>query len=75
MASKRHGGFRITSLSTDVPALRLQQSPAGSSQFFQLRVGLEPERLSPGTLDGVIRIGTDSEQFPELTVRVRGVLE
>jgi hypothetical protein len=73
-ARKRQGTFAITSLTTDVPGLRLEQSPAGASQFFQVQVGLDAERLRPGALAGVIRIRTDSEQFPELTVRVKGEL-
>ena len=73
-ASKRQGTFAITSVTTDVPGLRLERSPAGASQFFQVRVGLDAEQLRAGTLAGTVRIRTDSEQFPELTVRVKGEL-
>jgi hypothetical protein len=68
----RTGDFAITAISSDIPALRIVRSPAGSSSTFGLVVTLDPARLQPGSLDGVIRIETDDKAFPSVVIPVHG---
>jgi uncharacterized protein DUF1573 len=72
---KRQGQFRITDISTDVRGLRIDRSPssAESSAAFRIDIGLEPDKVQPGSLDGSIRISTDDKEFPELAIPVKGI--
>jgi Protein of unknown function (DUF1573) len=72
---KRQGQFRITDISTDVRGLRIERSPslAESSAAFRIDIGLEPDVVQPGSLDGSIRISTDDKEFPELAIPVKGI--
>ena len=75
LVKKRHGEFKIKSIASDVPALRITQSPAaGPSETFRIDVSLDRDDLKPGKLSGSLRIKTDSAEFPELLVPVRGEL-
>jgi hypothetical protein len=73
LLKKRAGSFRILSVTTDVGPLTIARTPKGSaSGTFELDVGIAPDRLRPGSLDGTIRIRTDDPRFPELDVPVSG---
>jgi hypothetical protein len=75
LVKKRHGEFEIKSITSDVPALRITQSPAaGTSGTFRIDVSLDRNGLNPGTIDGSLRIKTDDSEFPELVVPVSGEL-
>jgi Protein of unknown function (DUF1573) len=69
---KREGTFAITSITSDLPALRLEASPAGPSEAFEVDVRFDPSQLRAGRLDGVIRVATDDKAFPLITIPVRG---
>jgi hypothetical protein len=69
---KREGNFTITNMSTDVPGLRLDRSPAGSSNVFGISVRIDPNRAKPGSLKGMVRIETDDKLFPVIELPVHG---
>lgn len=72
VVQKRAGNFRITSIQSTVPFLELTQTPTNQSQKFQIVVGLVPDRIEPGKIDGTITIKTDDPAFPELVIPVKG---
>jgi hypothetical protein len=74
LVKTRSGEFEIKSIVSDVPLLHISKDPSGSSQAFQISVGLVRERIQPGRITGTLRITTDDEAFPELVVPVRGEL-
>ena len=69
---KRDGHFAITSMTSDVPGLRIDRSPAGSSGTFGISVRLDPNRVRVGSLEGSIRILTDDKNFPLIVIPVHG---
>jgi hypothetical protein len=70
---KRKGDFAIIEASSDIPALRVEQSPRGRSDSFGLLISIDPERLKGAdSLDGSIRIRTDDKDFPEIVIPVTG---
>jgi len=73
LVKKREGAFRLLGIHSDLNALDIRATPASSaSGTFRIDVGLSPEALRPGTLEGTISIDTDDPAFPRLTIRVRG---
>jgi hypothetical protein len=74
LVKARSGEFEIKSIVSDVPLLYISKDPSGSSQAFQISVGLIRERMQPGRITGSLRITTDDEAFPELVIPVRGEL-
>src|SRR5262245_14986212 len=74
LVKARSGEFEIKSIVSDVSLLYISKDPSGSSQAFQIRVGLIRERMQPGRITGALRITTDDEAFPELVIPVRGEL-
>jgi hypothetical protein len=69
---KREGHFAIVSITSDVPGLRIAQSPAGRSDTFGLTVAVDHNRLVEGRLDGSVRIQTDDKDFPLIVIPVHG---
>jgi hypothetical protein len=67
---KREGDFAVTSISTNVPALKVTASAEGRAQAFEIEVLVIRERLTAGRLTGTIRIETDDKDFPLLEVPV-----
>ena len=74
LLKKRAGTFRITSIETDVPALRITQTPEGDSGTFRIEVALVLDKLRPGSLAGQIRLRTTDSEFPEVVIPVRGTV-
>ena len=74
LIKKRQGDFEIMSVTSDLPFFRISQEPAGRSGTFRIDVGLDRDKLSPGEIQGSLRIRTDNTEFPELFVPVRGEL-
>jgi hypothetical protein len=73
LVKKRARTFRLRGIRSDVKALDIRVTPPSTaSSTFRIDVGLRPEALQPGSLDGTISIDTDDPAFPLLTVRVRG---
>ena len=72
LLKKRAGTFRILSIESDVPALRITQTPDGDSGTFSIEVTLIVDKLRPGPLAGQIRLKTTDSEFPEFVVPVRG---
>lgn len=70
--NRRQGTMRITSVTTDLAALQPKVSPDGPADGFLLEVGIQPEKLEAGSLEGSIRIETDDPAHPQLTIPVRG---
>ncbi len=68
----RRGTLRITSITSDIPALLARSAAKDAGPVMRLEVGLSPEKLRPGPLSGTIRIQTSDKKFPEFTVPVRG---
>jgi uncharacterized protein DUF1573 len=72
---KREGIFAIISITTDVPCLRIERSPQGTSGTFGFTVSIDPKRAHAGSLDGSIRIQTDDKNFPVVVLPVRGTIK
>jgi hypothetical protein len=69
--AKRGGDFAITGIRSDVPFLRVSQTPAaGRSAKFQLDVQVIREKLAVGSVWGAIVVTTDDPKFPEITIPV-----
>lgn len=68
----RRGEFAIAGITTDIPFLKIEKTPAGRSKIFKLDVKLDPEKLVPGRISGAITLQTDDPRFPEITVPVSG---
>lgn len=71
---RRHGTMAITALSGDLPALDLSVSPKGQAEGFLLEVGVRPEMLQSGPLEGTVTIETDDPAFPSLAIPIRGTV-
>jgi hypothetical protein len=69
---KRAGDFAITSLSSDVGAVKVTVSTQGRAEAFEIEVSVIQNRLVPGRLAGAIRIETDDKEFPLLQVPIVG---
>lgn len=75
LVKRRQGPFQLTSVSCDIPGVQVAYAPMEKeSAIFKFEVGLEPSRLMPGPLVGMINIRTSDERFPEIAVPVRGVV-
>ena len=70
--TKRAGMFAITSITSDVPALRIGRSPSGDSNSFGLNVTIDDTRVRAGSLEGTIEIKTDDKDFPHIVIPVHG---
>ena len=71
---KRQGEFRIESIESDIPFLKITQDPAEKSRVFRVDIGLDKDRLQRGIFAGTVRIRTDDSDFPELKIPVRGMV-
>jgi hypothetical protein len=71
---KRSGIFAIVSMTTDVPGLRVDRAPSGSSGSFGLTLTLDPKKAKPGSLEGSVRIQTDDKDFPVIVLPVSGAI-
>ena len=70
--TNRGGPVEITRIESDVTALQITQSPAGSSEKFRLDVALAPDKVQRGSIAGTISIATTNPDMPVLTIPVRG---
>ena len=70
--TNREGPVEIKRIESDVAALQITQSPAGSSEKFRLDVALAPDKVQRGSLAGTIRIATTNPEMPLLIIPVRG---
>ncbi len=75
LVKRRDSEMTITSVTTDVPFLDIQQDPPERGQIFRFDVGLDMDRIVTGKFDGSIIIKTDDPEFPELVVPVRGEIK
>jgi hypothetical protein len=73
LVKKRAGKFTIKSIRSDVPGLKITQTPDGASSAFRVDVALA--RLQPGSLDGKIHVLTDDPAVPEVIVPVSGEIK
>ena len=71
---KRQGEFRIESIESDIPFLKITQDPAEKSRVFRVDVGLDKEKLQRGIFAGTVRIRTYDNDFPELKIPVKGLV-
>ena len=62
--------MRLTSMATDVAFLKLNFKPDKSSNVFMLEVGIDPERLAAGPIEGTIRLTTDDPEYAEIVIPV-----
>ena len=73
LITRRQGPFEIRSVRTDVPALRIKQSPeSGPSAIFRFDIEVDLAKLTPGILTGSIHFETSDAAFADLVVPVRG---
>ena len=76
MLKKREGDFEIKGIQTDVPFLKITQSPSsGRSSTFKLDVAVLREGLAVGKASGSIRIATDDTKFPEVVIPVTAEIQ
>ena len=71
---KRQGEFRIESIESDIPFLKITQDPAEKSRVFRVDIGIDKEKLQRGIFAGTVRIRTDDNDFPELKIPVKGMV-
>ena len=75
LVQKREGSFAITRVRSTVEGLDVRIDPKnGKSSTFRVDVGLNPERIKTGKLDGFILVETDDKNFPEIRVPVSGAI-
>lgn len=74
LVKKRAGKFKIKSIASDVPGLKITQTPEGESSTFRVDVTL-PEHLQSGSLAGKIEVLTDDPAVRELAVPVTGRIQ
>lgn len=74
LVKKHTGKFKITSITSDVPGLKIAKTPEGESKAFRVDVTL-PERLEAGSLAGKIEVLTDDRAVPELVIPVTGHIQ
>lgn len=76
MLKKRQGDFEIKGIQTDVPFLKITQSPdSGRSSAFKLDIAVLREKLAVGKASGSIRITTDDNKFPEVVIPVTAEIQ
>jgi hypothetical protein len=56
----------------DLPFLKVSQTPASGSDTYRLDIVPRKEKLTKGKIGGVIRVRTNDEDVPELTIPVVG---
>lgn len=66
--------FQI-SAQTDVPFLELSMSQAHLKDRYEVRLGVVPEKLKSGEVNGTVVIVTNDPEFRRLTIPVRAVIE
>jgi hypothetical protein len=66
--------FAITGVETDISSLTIATAPRGRAKVFNLEVKLDPARLTPGPVNGSIKIRTDDPRIPEIIVPVTGLI-
>jgi protein-disulfide isomerase len=71
LVKKHTGKFKIKSITSDVPGLKIKQTPEGESNTFRVDV-IPTERLQAGSLAGKIQVLTDDPAIPQLVLRVTG---
>ena len=75
LVKRRDSEMTITSVTTNLPFLDIQQDPPERGQIFRFDVGLKGNLIEPGKIDGTIRIKTDDPEYPELIIPVRGEIK
>lgn len=75
LVKKRSGTFQIKSITSDIAALQITQTPNGESNTFRIGVTLLKDRLQPGPLSGKIRLVTNDSAVSEVIVPVTGRVE
>jgi hypothetical protein len=56
----------------DLPFIKVSQTPASGSDTYRLDIVPRKEKLTKGKIGGVIRVQTNDEDVPELTIPVVG---
>lgn len=64
----------LTSAETDVPGVTAYVEPIEEGRNYKLVVQFDPAAMEEGPFDGAVRIATDSEAVPTLTVELEGTL-
>jgi hypothetical protein len=72
LIKRRDGEMEITSVASDLDFLKLSLQSSSRAQVFQLNVGLDEGRLSPGAFRGAISIETDDLAHPKILIPVTG---
>lgn len=72
--SRRSDVMRLTSITTDVAFLKLNFNADEPSNAFMLEVGVDPEKLEAGPIEGTIRLTTDDPEYPEIVIPVAGTI-
>lgn len=75
IVQRKEGSFELRSVVSDLPAVAATRTPEGASQIFEIVLRPLPGALTPGKLDGTVRVTTDDPRFPELAIPVHGDVE
>jgi len=73
LVKKRAGNFEIRRISSDLPGIEIIQDPINQqSSTYRIDVALNPEKIKPGKLEGLLEIDTNDQAFPRIEVPVKG---
>ena len=65
------GGFDFrATLRTDLPMLNLKWERGPKGDRYQATISLDPDKLKPGSFNGLLLIDTNDQAFPKLTVPI-----
>lgn len=75
LVKKHTGKFKIKSITSDVPGLKITQTPQGESNTFRVDLTLTEDLQAGRSLAGKIQVLTDDPVVPELVIPVTGEIQ
>ena len=71
----RNDDFSVTSVESEHPFLTVSRNPGNRAKVVQVDVGLDPEKLTPGPIGGVLTVATDHPRYPEIEIPLSGIVQ
>ena len=72
LIKRKSGNMILSTITSDIPFLDIKAEPESQAQNFSLKVGLDPDKLMPGSFSGTITIKTDDPDHPQILLPVNG---
>lgn len=66
--------INITAAATDVPGISVELQPVEAGRRYNVVLELDPAAMKEGPFSGELRLTTDSEKVPQVTVDLSGTL-